>query len=71
MKELTMSEIKMMSLDILKDIKRVCEELHLTYFLDSGTLLGAIRHNGFIPWDDDIILDIKKRNSGKSLDFLL
>ncbi len=54
MQELTMSEIKMMSLDILKDIKRVCEELHLTYFLDSGTLLGAIRHNGFIPWDDDI-----------------
>ena len=53
-KLLTVKEIKQYSLAILKDIKRVCNELKLTYYLDSGTLLGAIRHNGFIPWDDDI-----------------
>lgn len=53
-KKLTIEEIKAYSLNILKDIKRVCTELNLRYFLDSGTLLGAIRHNGFIPWDDDI-----------------
>ena len=52
--KLTEKEIKQYSFAILKDIKKVCEELKLTYFLDGGTLLGAIRHNGFIPWDDDI-----------------
>lgn len=46
--------LKDVQLDIALEIDRICRENKLRYFLAYGTLLGAIRHDGFIPWDDDI-----------------
>ena len=54
MKELNEKEVKEISLDILKFITDKCKKLNLKYVLIWGTLIGAIRHKGFIPWDDDI-----------------
>lgn len=49
-----LKEIQRIQLKILKEFDKYCEANHLKYFLAYGTLLGAIRHKGFIPWDNDI-----------------
>lgn len=53
-KRLTSDEIKKIELEILMEFSSFCERNNLKYYLAYGTLLGAIRHRGFIPWDDDI-----------------
>ena len=54
MKEMTLREIQMFSMEILKVVHRFCVENDIKYSLSFGTLIGAIRHKGFVPWDDDL-----------------
>ena len=53
-KKITLEEMKKIEVDIMKQIDKICRENNLKYSLMDGSLIGAVRHNGFIPWDDDI-----------------
>ena len=54
MRAISDDELKKIAVDILQYIDTLCRENNITYYLMFGTLIGAIRHKGFIPWDDDI-----------------
>lgn len=67
---LTISEIQKISLDILKKIDEICCKLNLRYVLTYGTLLGAVRHNGYIPWDDDVDIMMPRPDYEKLLEYI-
>lgn len=54
MNKKTLRRLQLIQLNILKDAVEILEKNDLEYFLYGGTLLGAVRHKGFIPWDDDL-----------------
>lgn len=52
--ELQLRQLQLTQLDVLKLIDGICRKHDISYSLYAGTLLGAVRHQGFIPWDDDL-----------------
>lgn len=65
MREIDLKEIKQRQLEILIKVKEFCDLNNIDYFLDCGTLLGAVRHKGYIPWDDDIDIGMTRINFDK------
>lgn len=56
MRDFDLRELQLCELDIMKEFIRICDKHQLQYYMGYGSLLGAVRHQGFIPWDDDIDL---------------
>lgn len=54
MQQETLRKLQLTQLEIAREIRRVCRKNDIPFFLDSGSLLGAVRHQGFVPWDDDM-----------------
>lgn len=53
--------VKQAQMDLLAELDRLCKKWEIPYFLTAGTLIGAVRHSGFIPWDDDLDVGLLRR----------
>lgn len=62
MDDSTLKKLQELELYLLIKFDEICRDNNLTYFLDSGTALGAVRHGGFIPWDDDIDVGMPRKD---------
>ncbi len=68
--ESEMKRVWAAQLKVLSEIIHICDKYEITYYADYGTLLGAVRHKGFVPWDDDIDICLKRADYMKLLHIL-
>ena len=66
----TLRNIQLLYVELLRFIDNVCNKYDIDYWIDYGTLIGAVRHDGFIPWDDDIDLCIMRKDYEKLIEVL-
>lgn len=70
LKELSLRDIQLGEFEILKKVHKICEELNIHYYLFYGTLLGAVRHKGFIPWDDDVDIVMPRKDYNVLMEYI-